>query len=364
MSLFFPESFVEREWFRGYRKDNFEKMLNAKDISFKYGLNISLDFNLDLTKNFDGKVLNSISCPHEAEVFFNCEMPEFFLQEDHADKIVFFNNSFFSDVLFLKIKEGFDSDREIIIERSFFGGVISKVFILAERNSRAKVIISNFSDESHYNAEDLFLILEENSSVELWTLNDCSCENFFERTRVSVGRNSNFVSSNYFTGRSNLILRHFQELGGEQSLAKSGFYFLGLSGRVYDLYGESLHFFPYSVSEIFTKGVLTGNAVSLTRSLIKIGNSAPFSDGYEKHDSLLLDSSVQSNAIPNLEINNHDVKCSHGTSAGKISHEEMFYLMSRGLSKSEAKREIIKGFLKIDGGYFGEVMEKRMDVIL
>jgi len=45
-----------------------------------------------------------------------------------------------------------------------------------------------------------------------------------------------------------------------------------------------------------------------------------------------------------LEINNHDVKCSHGSTVGKVDEEHLFYLMSRGLTKEEAEEKIVEGF--------------------
>ena len=53
---------------------------------------------------------------------------------------------------------------------------------------------------------------------------------------------------------------------------------------------------------------------------------------------------AEANAIPNLEINNNEIKYNHGSSIGQIDKEQLFYLQTRGLSEEEAKRKIIEGY--------------------
>ena len=95
---------------------------------------------------------------------------------------------------------------------------------------------------------------------------------------------------------------------------------------------------------MFTRGVVKDKSKALYRGLIEVGKEASGTNGYQKEDVLILNEGAVADAIPNLEINNNEVKCSHGVSIGKISEEHLFYLMSRGLDENLAKKEVIEGF--------------------
>ena len=118
----------------------------------------------------------------------------------------------------------------------------------------------------------------------------------------------------------------------------------------YDLYTSSLHNAKNTTSKIITKGVLNNESKALSRSLVKIKENAPKSNGYEKQEALLLSKNAEADAIPYLEIDNNDVKCSHSSAVGQIDKDVLFYMMSRGLNKSEAKKKIVEG-------YFSPILE-------
>ena len=67
-------------------------------------------------------------------------------------------------------------------------------------------------------------------------------------------------------------------------------------------------------------------------------------DGYQRNDSLLLSPDCRADAIPGLEIEADDVRCTHGATAGRVDAEQIFYCMCRGLSRYEAMHMIVEGF--------------------
>ena len=99
-----------------------------------------------------------------------------------------------------------------------------------------------------------------------------------------------------------------------------------------------MHNAKNTTSKIITKGVLNNKSKALSRSLVKIKENAPKSNGYEKQEALLLSENAEADAIPYLEIDNNDVKCSHSSAVGQIDKDVLFYMMSRGLNESEAKK--------------------------
>lgn len=121
--------------------------------------------------------------------------------------------------------------------------------------------------------------------------------------------------------------------------------FLGRGDERYDIYTCSIHQGRESKSDLVTKGVVMDKSKAVSRGMVKIEEGAFGSEGYEKLDTMIFDRTAEADAIPNLLIHNHDVKCSHGATVGHLSDELLFYMMSRGLSESEAKNQIVEGFL-------------------
>lgn len=110
-----------------------------------------------------------------------------------------------------------------------------------------------------------------------------------------------------------------------------------------DIYAATYHLAPHTMSDSISKGVLRGSAKAVHRSLVHIASDAHDCEGYERQDTLLLSDSAQVNAIPNLEINNNQVKCSHGATTTYIDDEKLFYFLSRGLDKKTAEELFVSG---------------------
>jgi Fe-S cluster assembly protein SufD len=78
--------------------------------------------------------------------------------------------------------------------------------------------------------------------------------------------------------------------------------------------------------------------------MIYVAPGAQYIDGYQANRNLLLNSDARSDSIPGLEILNNDVRCTHGSTVGKIDPEQLFYLLSRGIPRLEAEQLVIQGF--------------------
>jgi len=105
------------------------------------------------------------------------------------------------------------------------------------------------------------------------------------------------------------------------------------------------HISPNATSNLLFKGVLTDSARVICSGLIRVHAGAQKTDAYQKNNNLILSPTARADSIPNLEIAANDVRCSHGATAGKVSEDHLFYLMSRGLTRHEAQRLIVNGFL-------------------
>ena len=95
-----------------------------------------------------------------------------------------------------------------------------------------------------------------------------------------------------------------------------------------------------------TRTVLDDSAKAVYRGLIRIEKGADRTDSHQHSDTLLLGDESRADAVPELEIENGDVRCSHGATIGQIDEDKLFYMMSRGIDARTAKKQVIKGFFR------------------
>jgi len=80
--------------------------------------------------------------------------------------------------------------------------------------------------------------------------------------------------------------------------------------------------------------------------MIKVDEEAQQTDGYQRNDNLLLSNSSRADSIPGLEIEADDVRCTHGSTTGKVDEEMIYYAQCRGFTRKEAMRLIVTGFFQ------------------
>src|SRR5262249_54478216 len=98
-------------------------------------------------------------------------------------------------------------------------------------------------------------------------------------------------------------------------------------------------------SDLLFKGVLTDKARSVYSGLIRVHPHAQKTDAYQQNRNLLLSRTARADSIPNLEIGANDVRCTHGATVGQVDEDEVFYIMCRGLTREDATRLIVEGFI-------------------
>ena len=111
------------------------------------------------------------------------------------------------------------------------------------------------------------------------------------------------------------------------------------------------HVAPHCTSDLLYKGALADTSQALYYGTIYIRPGAAKSDAYQANRNLALSDQARALPHPRLEIENNDVRCTHGATVGRVSDEHLFYLQSRGISPDEARRLIVFGF-------FNQVLDK------
>ena len=105
------------------------------------------------------------------------------------------------------------------------------------------------------------------------------------------------------------------------------------------------HAAPNTKSNVNVRAVLTGKSKFDFRGNVRIEKGAKGSDAYLRSDVLLFDDAKMGDDTPALEILEPDVKAGHAATIGKVDEQMLFYLMTRGLSRSQAEKLLIQGFV-------------------
>ncbi len=134
------------------------------------------------------------------------------------------------------------------------------------------------------------------------------------------------------------------DLLGERATALlSGVFFADSRQQLhYDT--QQNHIAPACKSDLLYKNALRDEARTVWRGNIRVFPGAQKTDAYQANRNLQLSSKSRADSIPGLEIEADDVRCTHGSTVGRLEEEPMFYLRSRGVPEAEARRLIVEGF--------------------
>lgn len=117
-------------------------------------------------------------------------------------------------------------------------------------------------------------------------------------------------------------------------------------GQQQDAGGKMIHFAPNTSSKITSKSISKDGGRASYRGLLKVLKGSSGSKSNVVCDALILDPQSRSDTYPSIEIDEEDVTIGHEASVSKVGEEQLFYLMSRGLSEEEAMTMVVSGFIE------------------
>jgi Fe-S cluster assembly protein SufD len=366
----------EPEWLLKRRLDSYEKFKETPMPNFIYGLNINMDIdlNLDAIDTFESskrhlsiksnnnkiQLLNFNEALKSNESIIKKKLMSLI---DVNGKFNSFHQAYFNNLTFVYIPENVEVTEPIELSSTIDSTTFDHLIVLADDNSKFTLVENSnniVTDEN--NANTIYNNNNNNNNgvymskiVELFIGKNCIVnygnvqllnQNTFNFTvkKASVGSNSILNWMDCCFGSKVTLSEVTTLLDGEGAKTNNHGIFFGNKNQQFDLVANSIHNAQNTSSDIFTKGALTGNSKCVYRGLVKINQNSPKSNGYQKEDTLLLSEDAQADSIPNLEIDNNDVRCTHGASIGRVDKEKMFYLQSRGLNPEKATQEYVKGF--------------------
>jgi Fe-S cluster assembly protein SufD len=153
-------------------------------------------------------------------------------------------------------------------------------------------------------------------------------------------------------------------LAGEGAEVETYGVAMGADAQRFDHHTEHIHQARNTRSNLGFKVAMTGASRSAYTGLIRIAKDATGCEAYQENRNLLLSSQARADSIPELEILNEDVRCSHGATMSRIDSEQLFYLQSRGLPRMQAVRLIVFGFLGQTLARLPEVSRERIEAFI
>jgi Fe-S cluster assembly protein SufB len=117
-------------------------------------------------------------------------------------------------------------------------------------------------------------------------------------------------------------------------------------GQHLDAGAKMVHAAPNTSSLITSKSISKGGGRSAYRGLVRVEDNATHAKSFVRCDALILDEDSRSDTYPYMEIEESDVDMGHEATVSKVGEEQLFYLMSRGLSEAEATAMIVAGFIE------------------
>lgn len=195
----------------------------------------------------------------------------------------------------------------------------------------------------HNNLTDI--VLAEDVSLKHYRIQDESREAFhLSDLHISQQKNSRYYSSHMMFGGSwckTDINIDFKEEDAECIL--NGLYIVG-DQQLTDFHIDVRHSVPACTSRENFKGIIYGKGRAVFDGHILVEQQAQYSDAQLNNNNLMLTRDAEVDTKPQLEIYADNVKCGHGTTVGQIDAQQLFYMRSRGLSKTTAHKLLCLGF--------------------
>jgi Fe-S cluster assembly protein SufD len=195
----------------------------------------------------------------------------------------------------------------------------------------------------------------------------------FGAQRAEVGRDGSLDWVALGFGSANGRLRMETKLAGQGADARVTGAYASHGRQHIDFDTTQEHAAPDTTSDLAFRGVLQGRSTAVWKGNIIVDPGAQKTDAFQESRNLLISKRAHADAIPGLEIQANDVRCTHAAAVAQVDPEQLFYLRSRGLREDVAKRLVIEGFLaalveRFESGrvreQLAEVLERRLALIL
>jgi Fe-S cluster assembly protein SufD len=284
------------------------------------------------------------------------------LPEDHEllyslvgwdEKFAAHNAALWRHGLLVHVPQGVELEKPLyvrIANAAQGGSLFFRLLVVAEPQSRFTLIeeyVSASAELEAYTNAAVEIVVKDAAKVEYVSVQNLSRGTWHfasHHARVERDAELDWVAGGFGSAKGKIRIQN--DLAGEGATSRvTGAYFAdGTQHLDYDTFQE--HMAPSTTSDFAFKGALRDDARAVWRGMIRVEEGAQKTNAYQENRNLLLSSTAHADSIPGLEIMANDVRCTHGATLGRVDRDLLFYLMTRGLTRSEAERLIVRGFFQ------------------
>jgi Fe-S cluster assembly protein SufD len=283
------------------------------------------------------------------------------VSQEHAppqidDAFVAMNATFATDPIVVTIPAGVVVERPIVIQHHIDAdgaAVFPRVVVRAGEQSQAIIV-------EHTTSEDINALVapvtdigvSPAANVRYLAVQDLGHRVWQLGYAVSsVDRDGFLESAAVALGGDYARLRIDARVVGQGATSNLLAVYFGEETQMHDFRTMQDHAAPRTTSDLLFKGAVGGTATSVYTGLIRVRPGAHGTNAFQTNRNLVLTEGAHAESVPNLEIEENDVKCSHASAIGPVDEDQRYYLESRGVPTRVAERLIVLGF-------FDEVIER------
>ena len=268
-----------------------------------------------------------------------------------TDVMIALNTAFSSNGLFLVVEKGnsipmpihiiyvnSSNGNSVINTRNFIHVQATTDVTIVESfyNIGTAKVFSNFVSEK---------LVDENSKLNCYTFqNEGHLSYSVNTNQVKINKNSNYNNTTMTLSGELVRNNHNVVLAASNCEAHLNGLFIGTGTQQIDNHTLIDHQMPHCESNELYKGIAKDKSVGTFNGKIFVRKDAQKTNAYQSSKNILMSDDATINTKPQLEIYADDVKCSHGTSTGKIDTEALFYLKARGIGEESARKLLLQAF--------------------
>lgn len=269
----------------------------------------------------------------------------------NTDRFSALHAAMFTNGVFLYVPRNVTLDKPVHISSQLTdgGSDLRHTLIVLEEGAEATVLAESNSaaDAKGFHCGAIELFVGDRANLRYVNLQDWGQKVWhFAHQKAIVGQDANLQWTVGALGsRLAKVNQHVALRGDRANVQVNGAIFTENKQHL-SYHTLQHHERPSCTSDFLYKAALQDKSETVWRGMIKVDNAAQQTDGYQRNDNLILSDSASADSIPGLEIEADDVRCTHGSTSGRVDEELIFYAQCRGFTRKEAVRVVVTGFFQ------------------
>ena len=305
---------------------------------------------LDRNQNFIELDLKSLQNKIKISVSYQINSSDFLNNPGYYGNINKLHLNNLKSVVNISVSRNSNINQVLYLRPKYTSGTkdfYSAIVLNIEEGANVKFFESLYSEENLFSFPKFIIKLGKNARLAFVTLQQYSSKTKFLGSYYTSQHADSLLDFVYVCLGSQVSRLDLScNMDGERSSAKISTIMLVDGTQHADFHAAQIHNKPNCTSDLYCKCIVKDKSRAVYFGVIEVAENAQKTDAYQTNKNLLLSKEARIDSIPNLHIKANDVKCSHGSSTGRVDEEELFYLCSRGLRKNEAEKLLVEGFLQ------------------